>query len=260
MKSELVNICYEGASGTSDIRTLIHDELLHISLKDILTTLNKENRELNEEYLPKLMAGLLRSQLESLDVDEYISVPTLNPKFLDETEVFVTQPGLYRVLSSDRSQAGKRFQKWLYHDVIPSLTKHGVYPPPPEAKGSLLTKMAEVVAQNSRIIADALARQDELEQDVQKVKSTLGNVVDKINSIEKKFPEDQFIVTVRNRCNSLDIPLDSETENYLVAWCDNLSLNQNKRIKRCASGVRLNSRYHLTIIDAAINLVLKSEQ
>ncbi|MCW0134704.1 hypothetical protein OIU89_08550 [Escherichia coli] len=50
-------------------------------------------------------------------------------------------------MSSDRSAAGKRFQKWLFHEVIPSLTKHGVYPPPPEAKGSVLAQMAEILAQ-----------------------------------------------------------------------------------------------------------------
>ncbi len=80
------------------------------------------------------MAGLLKSQLENLEPDEYISIPVENATFKGETEVFVTQPGLYRVLSSDRSMAGKRFPKWLYHEVIPSLTKHGVYPPPPEKR------------------------------------------------------------------------------------------------------------------------------
>ncbi len=258
MKSELVNICYEGESGNSDIRTLSHEGLLHISLKDILVTLNKENRELNETHAPKLMAGLIKSQLEALDIDEYISVPSVNPIFDGETEIFVTQPGLYRVLSSDRSKAGKRFQKWLYHEVIPSLTKHGVYPPPHEAKGSLLTQMAEIVAQNSRMIADALAKQDELEQDVIEVKSKLGTVVDKVNAMDSKEPEDTFIVTVRHRCSELDMSIDPETEEYLVAWCDNLSLNQNKRIKRCASGERLNSRYHLTVIDEAIAMVSRS--
>ncbi len=48
--------------------------------------------------------------------------------------------------------------------------------------------------------------------------------------------------------------LDSVTEEHLVAWYDNLSLN--KRIRRCASGNRLNSRYDLLIIDEAISLVL----
>lgn len=258
MKSELINICYEGEAGSSDIRTLIHDELLHISLKDILVTLNKENRELSDSYTPKLMVGLIKSQLEVLDSDEYISVPTVAPKFEGETEIFVTQPGLYRVLSSDRSKAGKQFQKWLYHEVIPSLTKHGIYPPPPESKGSLLTKMAEVVAQNSRMIADALARQDELEQDVIEVKTKLIDVVDKINSMEVKGSEEKFIVTVRYRCNELDMALAPETEEHLVAWCDNLSLNQNKKIKRCASGERMNSRYHLSIIDEAIAMVSRA--
>ncbi|WP_417763860.1 Bro-N domain-containing protein [Shewanella sp.] len=223
MKSELVNICYEGESGNSDIRTLIHNGLLHISLKDILVTLNKENREINENHALKSMAGLIKNQLNVLDEDEYISVPSSSPKFDGETEIFVTQPGLYRVLSGDKSMAGKRFQKWLYHEVIPSITKHGVYPPPPESRGSLLTQMAQVVAQNSQMIADALARQDEIIQDVQTMKSTLGAVVEEVNSLKPKELNDTFIVTVRQRCEELDMPLDGKQEEFLVAWCDNLS-------------------------------------
>ncbi|VEE61231.1 Uncharacterized phage-encoded protein [Shewanella putrefaciens] len=257
MESELISICYEGESGASDIRTLVSDGLLYISLKDILVTLNRENRVINENHIPKNMVGLIRAQLETLESDEYISTPVWNAKFNGETEIFVTQPGLYRVLSSDRSMAGKRFQKWLYHEVIPSLTKHGVYPPPSETKGSLLTQMANVVAQNSQMIADALARQDAIEQDVNEVKSQLGYVVKKINSLDMSLEVDEFIVTVRERCNKLDMDLDSVTEEYLVAWCDNLSLNKNKRIRRCASGDQLKSRYDLVIIDEAISLVLK---
>ncbi len=40
--------------------------------------------------------------------------------------------------------------------------------------------MAEVVAQNSRMIADSLARQDAIEQDVIEVKNQMGHVVKKL--------------------------------------------------------------------------------
>jgi hypothetical protein len=98
MDSELIKICYEGETGTSDIRTCQFDGILHISLEDLLITLNKENRELNDKHISKSMAGILRSQLEALENDEYIRVPRENKKFKEDTEIFVTQPGLYRVL------------------------------------------------------------------------------------------------------------------------------------------------------------------
>ena len=92
--------------------------------------------------------------------------------------------GLYRVMSSDRSAAGKRFQKWLFHEVIPSLTKHGVYPPPPEAKGSALAQMAEILAQNSRALADAIHRHEKLVEDVSQVKGKVADVENRLNLLE----------------------------------------------------------------------------
>lgn len=79
-------------------------------------------------------------------------------------------------MSSDRSAAGEHFQKWLFHEVIPSLTKHGVYPPPPEAKGSALAQMAEILAQNSRALADAILRHEKLAEDVSQVKGKVADV------------------------------------------------------------------------------------
>lgn len=50
MNSNLTRICYRGETGKSDLRTLILGEILYISLRDVLVTLNKENREINADY------------------------------------------------------------------------------------------------------------------------------------------------------------------------------------------------------------------
>jgi hypothetical protein len=72
MKNELIKISYDGENGTSDIRTL-HDEegILHISLRDIIRTLNQENREYDERHVSKSMVSIIKAQLQALDVDEY---------------------------------------------------------------------------------------------------------------------------------------------------------------------------------------------
>ncbi len=59
----------------------------------------------------------------------------------------VTEPGLYRLLSKSRKTIAKRFQRWVFHDVLPSIRKTGSYsigltaPPPtiPSAKERLET-------------------------------------------------------------------------------------------------------------------------
>ena len=111
LNNNLRKICYEGESGASNIRTCIHEDITHISLKDILITINKENKEIDDSYVTKSLSGILKAQSEALDEDEYILIPVKDPRFPNQKEIFVTQPGLYRVLSSDRSMAGKRFQK-----------------------------------------------------------------------------------------------------------------------------------------------------
>jgi prophage antirepressor-like protein len=255
MASELVKICYEGETGASDIRTCQFDGVLHISLEDLLITLNKENRELNDKHISKSMAGILRNQLEALDTDEYIRIPRENKKFQEDTEIFVTQPGLYRVLSSDRSQAGKRFQKWLYNEVIPSLTKHGCYPAPLTPKGSALSQMAEILAQNSRALADAIVRQDILESEVKNVKSKLTNIDDRVASIEVKGADFKHIVTVRDRLSFLNMTTGTEQELEIVSWCENLHFRYDEPKITCPSGERANVRYSSKIIDEAILLI-----
>lgn len=258
MESNLVKICYEGETGSSDIRTCQYEDILHVSLKDVLITLNKENRELDEKHISKSMAGIIKNQLSSLDTDEYIMIPAINPTFTEEKEIFVTQPGLFRVLSSDKSKAGERFQKWLYHEVIPSLTKHGCYPPPLIPKGSALSQMAEILAQNSRALANAIVRQDKLETEVEDVKSKLGSIDDRLASIEVGDKDLKHIITVKERLEFLNITVSKSKEFEIVVWCENINFKYSEPRIACPSGERTRARYSVNIIDEAIELVIQA--
>ncbi|WP_217511783.1 BRO-like protein [Vibrio metschnikovii] len=255
MESELIKVCYEGESGSSDIRTCYFEGILHLSLKDIFVTLTKENRELNERYPSKYIPNLIKSQLNDLDADEYVLVPTLDPSFEDEKEVFVTQPGLNRVMGSDKSQAGKRFQRWLYHEVIPSLQKHGVYPPPQTPQGSALSQMAEIVAQNSRLLADTIFEQEKLRLEMSGVRNEVVNVQERVSKLENSNHDNKYIITVRQWFGEACQFLSSEKELDIVRWCENLSLTRVKPSIPCPSGNRLNTRFHMPIIEEAKSLV-----
>ncbi len=225
MNSNLTRICYRGETGESDLRTLILGEILYISLRDVLVTLNKENREINADYTVKSMAGIIRAQLQALDPNEYITTDAENSVFEGQKEIFVTQPGLYRVMSSDRSAAGKRFQKWLFHEVIPSLTKYGVYPPPPEAKGSAFAQMAEILAQNSRALADAIHNHEKLVEDVSRVKGKVANVENRLKLLESSpstITED--MQSLDERLAFLDMRMEEKHFTETLAWCENLSV------------------------------------
>lgn len=41
--------------------------------------------------------------------------------------ITVTEPGLYRLLSKSRKEIAKRFQRWLFHEVLPSIRQTGSY-------------------------------------------------------------------------------------------------------------------------------------
>ena len=43
---------------------------------------------------------------------------------------FVTEPGLYRAIMRSGKPAAKEFSRWVCHDVLPCIRKHGCYPVP----------------------------------------------------------------------------------------------------------------------------------
>ncbi|AOR58840.1 Bro-N domain-containing protein [Pectobacterium parmentieri] len=246
----LMSICYEGTSGSIDIRTCYIDEILYFSLKDIFIVLNKENRELGEVNPTKFIPNLIKGQINDLDSDEYKNIPVNNGRFDEETEVFVTQPGLNRIMGNDKSKAGRRFQRWLYHEVVPSLTKHGVYPPPVTAQGSALTKMAEVVVQNAIAVAELFRQNDELSRKVENVDSRLSKL--------EGNSDEPHIMTVRKFFDKQELFLSEKTEFDIVLWCENLALSYGKSQRKCPSGDRLKTKFYQIIIEEAKDLVEKA--
>ncbi len=255
MSNGLQKITYSGESGSSDIRTFVEGDVLYISLKDVMVTLNRENELLDDKHIPKSMLGIIRRQLDVLDEDEHVLVHEGGGQ-----EVYITQPGLYRVLSGDSSKAGKKFQKWLFHEVVPSITRFGMYPPPAASKGSVLSQMAELLAQNSRALADTIVKQEQLEQDVNNVIEEVGNVKDRVERLEKSGSEQSSLITVRERLDFLGINFTKEKEREVIAWCENISFSKVRPHQSCPSGDRFGSRFSLQTIDEATALIKQSDR
>ena len=111
MGNDLINISYKGESGESKIRTVQVGEIVHVSLTDVVKTLSKENEELGEQNRQAAIPSIIRTVSSTLDKDEYIERPCEKPRYANETELFVTHPGLYRIISVDKSKASRKFQK-----------------------------------------------------------------------------------------------------------------------------------------------------
>lgn len=113
------------------IRTFYSDGIIFACLRDVLKTLSTENKKVNGDKPSLAILTRLKAQLEVLDKDEYKNFILPHPETgLDSNEICVTEPGLYRILSRDTTPAGKAFQRWIFHEVIPSIREHKQYPPP----------------------------------------------------------------------------------------------------------------------------------
>lgn len=249
MGSELINISYKGDSGESKIRTVQVGEIIHVSLSDVVKTLSKENQELGEDNRQAAIPSIIRTVASTLDKDEYIERPVHEPRFSGESELFVTHPGLYRIISVDKSKASRKFQKWLFHEVVPAIVKFGTYPAP-ENKGSSLSQMAEILAQNSRLLADTITRQDKLEEDVN---TKFGLLDDRVKQIENHGEDTSLYFTVGERLAELDINLTSEEHTEVVAWCEKLNMNSEYKRISCPSNDRLKAKFAVSIINQAIS-------
>jgi len=226
MNKDLILICYNGDSGSSDIRTFYQDTILYISLRDVLRTLNQENREENEKHIAKSMVSIIKSHLEALDSDEYVMVPVTDKSYIEEEEVFVTQPGLYRVLSSDRSYAGKSFQRWLFHEVVPALTKYGEYPAPLVPQDSDVKRLAKT------LLLEIEAR-EELERKTHEKflehESKLKELGAQLNSIESDLPHSD-LVSITDYCSRNLI--DKTHEQLIFGWCIKIAAEENEPTKK----------------------------
>ncbi|MBO3463118.1 BRO family protein [Aetokthonos hydrillicola Thurmond2011] len=61
-----------------------------------------------------------------LDQDEK-GIAIVNTPGGDQEMLVVNEPGLYRLIFKSRKPIARRFQRWVYHEVLPSIRKTGKY-------------------------------------------------------------------------------------------------------------------------------------
>lgn len=67
--------------------------------------------------------------LQRLDVDEKGTTSISTPGGQQEMSI-VNEPGLYSLVLGSRKPEAKAFKRWITHEVIPSIRKHGAYMTP----------------------------------------------------------------------------------------------------------------------------------
>lgn len=79
-----------------------------------------------------------RDAMGRLDDDEKGVVSTDTPGGVQQMAC-VTEAGLYSLVLGSRKQEAKRFKRWVTHEVIPSIRKHGAYMTPQTLEQALLS-------------------------------------------------------------------------------------------------------------------------
>jgi prophage antirepressor-like protein len=143
MDQFLLVLSYETDQGKNKIKTINKDSDVLFSLSDVVSVLMAENRKSSTSDINVGFDGFYKAQIEALEPDEQQIIYKEESLNKPNHELYVTQPGLLRILSRDKSPACKRFQRWVFHDVIPSIIRHGIYPPPIEQESDIkrLTKL-----------------------------------------------------------------------------------------------------------------------
>lgn len=98
--------------GTTQVRTLkIQNEPWFVA-KDVCDVL-----EINQ---------VVRA-IERLDKDEVNSTHVTDSIGRKQETYIINEPGLYSLILGSRKPEAKQFKRWITHEVIPSIRKHGAY-------------------------------------------------------------------------------------------------------------------------------------
>ena len=131
------------------------------------TTINGEPWFVAVDVCKALDIDNSRQALARLDEDEKNTVILNDGNRGNPNTAIVNEPGLYALVLSSRKPEAKAFKRWITHDVIPTIRKHGAYMTPetiekvlsdPDTIIKLATELKEererTAALNAKIKAD----------------------------------------------------------------------------------------------------------
>lgn len=251
---------YPTLKGQVSIRTIQEEDKILFSLEDVVLALANENTKFTSTIGRHGLGGLVTATIEVLDSDEVQHIPILegneNPK---RFEVFVTEPGLYRVVTRDTSPAAKKFQRWIFHEVLPSIREHGVYPPPRREQSSELTVLANQLIQNTQLLIREIEERERLERETNERflqnESAIADLGKKLALAGSK-PDASFeinYISIKEGCEQQKININDPQKYRLIwGWAAKLCIEKNRRyIHGDLANIELH-KFPKDIIDQAI--------
>ncbi len=124
----------------------------------------------------------IRRPMASLDDDEKGVTERYTPGGVQKISV-VNEAGLYKLIFASRVPTAKKFQRWVVWDVLPSIRKHGCWPPPksvPAERPPVGCEWADVVrsiADGQREVAFELIRVSRKQEEIERKVDELTGLV-----------------------------------------------------------------------------------
>lgn len=79
-----------------------------------------------------------KDAIRALDDDEKSGVDIIDPHGRKQKTNCISEAGLYSIILRSRKPEAKAFKRWVTHEVIPSIRKHGAYLTPQRIEDALL--------------------------------------------------------------------------------------------------------------------------
>ncbi|NBS24543.1 MAG: hypothetical protein EBS78_11380 [Altererythrobacter sp.] len=109
--------------------------------------------------------GHARDWAKSLDDDEVNTVEIVDGNRGNPNQLVVTEPGLYKLLARSRKPEAKRFDRWVRHEVLPTIRKTGGYGITPQHGGDLAALVGDAVTSAIRPILAPVQQELQLQSE-----------------------------------------------------------------------------------------------
>lgn len=132
--------------------------------------------------------------------------------------VYVTEPGLYRIILTSRAENAKAFQNWVFNEVLPSIRRHGCYPPPQQIEDDFHMRQLQAMLDNRRRTLELERRHLALESRVCQIEDRHEAASEMLNGVElAECPAPDK--TTRAKLNELvRLWVRSHEANYQETW------------------------------------------
>ncbi|ODQ01037.1 BRO family protein [Salinivibrio sp. SS2] len=242
MKEKKYQLLYPSANGEVQIRTIEQDGKVLFCFPDVVQVLSKDNVYFSSTKGKREgFAGLL-SKLSTVLKDKHRVIIPLSQanEFGADFDFYITEAGLYKLLTYDQSDASERFQDWVFEDVLPSIRQFGCYPSPKQGASEMSTMVA-LLKQNVTLLAQEIEKREELEKKVM-------TIDDRVTAIESDIKDDELISISSFIENNNITATDPE---LLWVWCQKIKLQSGADSKKPNDDDKLKYRYPLFVLEQA---------